>query len=270
MVYASADSSSEERNIARHITSSAILDPSRPGRGWAISRCCLPRGFLTPQEKPANALNTKDGSGTTQIKPRGTQPHIAFTDEEIRPRLVNACKTIIREEPTITEYDTIVGDGDCGYTLRDGAKQVLDFVAAADLAALSQTLSALVDDLEVSMGGTSGALYCIFLSALAQSLWDAPSLPESMANALAHLLQFTSARLGDRTMLDCLIPFVETWKAGGDVNDALQAARKGVEGTKTMDAKLGRSTYLDEAATRGVPDPGAYGLLKLLEGLALL
>jgi hypothetical protein len=38
---------------------------------------------------------------------------------------------------------------------------------------LPQSLSDLVDDLEVNMGGTSGALYCIFLSSLAQYLWDA-------------------------------------------------------------------------------------------------
>jgi dihydroxyacetone kinase len=48
---------------------------------------------------------------------------------------------------------------------------------------------------------------------------------------------------------------------------ALAEAEKGVETTKTLEAKLGRSSYLDEAATRGVPDPGAYGLLMLLEGM---
>lgn len=117
------------------------------------------------------------------------------------------------------------------------------------------------------MGGTSGALYCIFISSLAQNLYDAPSFPDALQGALSHLLKYTRARLGDRTCLDCLIPFVETLKETGDAKKALLEAEKGVESTKKLEAKLGRSSYLDEAATRGVPDPGAYGLLKLLEGM---
>lgn len=185
----------------------------------------------------------------------------------MRKIITEGCNTVIKAEPLITEYDTIVGDGDCGYTLRDGAKQVLSFIAKADLSKLPSTLSELVDDLEVNMGGTSGALYCIFLSSLSQCLWDAPTLADALQSALEHLLKYTRARLGDRTCLDCLIPFVETLKRCGDAGLALKDAEKGVEGTKKLDAKLGRSSYLDEEATRGVPDPGAYGLLMLLEGM---
>jgi hypothetical protein len=177
------------------------------------------------------------------------------------------CNSVIKDEPAITEYDTIVGDGDCGYTLRDGAKQVLHFIANADLAQLPSTLSDLVDDLEVNMGGTSGALYCIFLSALAQQLATAENFPEALKAALDQLLKYTRARLGDRTVLDCLIPFADTLAATVDARKALEDAAKGVESTKKLEAKMGRSSYLDEAATRGVPDPGAYGLLKLLEGM---
>jgi dihydroxyacetone kinase len=117
------------------------------------------------------------------------------------------------------------------------------------------------------MGGTSGALYCIFLSSLSQQLWESETFPDALKGALNHLLKYTRARLGDRTCLDCLIPFVETLQKTGDVKKALDEAEKGVENTKRLEAKLGRSSYLDESATRGVPDPGAYGLLMLLEGM---
>jgi len=194
-----------------------------------------------------------------------------FDDAQIRRRILAGCEAVMREEPTITEYDTIVGDGDCGYTLRDGAKQVLTFIADKDLSQLPQTLAALVHDLEVNMGGTSGALYCIFLTALAASLAAESTFPKALNAALQQLLKFTRARLGDRTMMDALIPFVETLDngtEGGEVEKALGEAVKGVDGTKKMEAKLGRSTYLDESATRGVPDPGAYGLLVLFKGMA--
>jgi len=110
-------------------------------------------------------------------------------------------------------------------------------------------------------------LYCIFLSSLAQNIRDAPTFPDALKGALDSLLKYTRARLGDRTCLDCLIPFVDTLQKTGDSKKSLKNAENGVESTKTLKAKLGRSSYLDEAATRGVPDPGAYGLLMLLEGM---
>jgi hypothetical protein len=248
------------------LTSSSLTDTAIPARGWIISSSSIPSKWLSPPPKPLTVLEDQSSS-IPQSRPLQDNPHIKFTDIEVRQRITRGCKEIIEAEPTITEYDTIVGDGDCGFTLRDGATRVLSFIEDKDLASLSSVISALVDDLEVSMGGTSGALYCIFLSALAQDLSTAKTLPEALSAAQDHLLRYTKARLGDRTMLDCLIPFVDTWTSTADVMVALDAARNGVDGTKSLEAKLGRSTYLDEAATQGVPDPGAYGLLKLLEGM---
>lgn len=175
---------------------------------------------------------------------------------------------MIKEEPTITEYDTIVGDGDCGYTLRDGAKKVLSFIEGKDLGNLPETLTALVNELEISMGGTSGALYCIYLTALAGALATESSVAKASKAALEQFYNYTRARLGDRTMMDALIPFIDALVESGDPKAALEEAKQGVEGTKTMQAKLGRSTYLDEKATQGVPDPGAYGLYVLLNGMS--
>lgn len=118
------------------------------------------------------------------------------------------------------------------------------------------------------MGGTSGALYCIFLTALAASLSSEASVAKALQAALDQLCKYTRARLGDRTMMDALIPFIDTLNSTGDAEQAITKASEGVDGTKKMEAKLGRSTYLDESATNGVPDPGAYGLLILLQGMA--
>jgi hypothetical protein len=226
----------------------------------------VPSKYLAPQPRPSNALATTTAAASSTKAKAGTC-NIKFSDSKVRKIITAGCERVIKEEPTITEYDTIVGDGDCGYTLRDGAKQVMSFITNADLEKLPSTLGDLVDDLEVNMGGTSGALYCIFLSSLAQNLWDAPTFADALQGALDSLLKYTRARLGDRTCLDCLIPFVESLRETGDSKKALEEAEEGVETTKKLEAKLGRSSYLDEAATRGVPDPGAYGLLMLLEGM---
>ncbi|KAH7314174.1 dhal domain-containing protein [Rhexocercosporidium sp. MPI-PUGE-AT-0058] len=254
-----------KNKLESYITQSTILNNESQARGWSISLCAIPSDFLTPQAKPSST--SASTSGATSSKPSEITSNIRFSDSQVRKIITAGCERVIKEEPTITEYDTIVGDGDCGYTLRDGAKQIMSYINKADLSKLPSTLSDLVDDLEVNMGGTSGALYCIFLSSLAQSLRDTPSFAEALDGALESLLKYTRARLGDRTCLDCLIPFVETLKKTGDSKKALVDAEKGVESTKKLEAKLGRSSYLDESATRGVPDPGAYGLLMLLKGM---
>ncbi|CZR62493.1 uncharacterized protein PAC_12390 [Phialocephala subalpina] len=253
------------KNLPLYLTQSTILDSHSHARGWSISFCTIPAEYLTPQAKPKNPLSNTAGTSTTTK--RSGISKILLTDSQVRKIITAGCERVIKEEPTITEYDTIVGDGDCGYTLRDGGRQVLSFIKDADLSTLPSTLSGLVDDLEVNMGGTSGALYCIFLSSLSQQLYEAPAFADALKGALDSLMMYTRARLGDRTCLDCLIPFVETLKESGEAKKALGEAQKGVESTKKLEAKLGRSSYLDESATRGVPDPGAYGLLMLLEGM---
>ncbi|KIN08418.1 hypothetical protein OIDMADRAFT_140806 [Oidiodendron maius Zn] len=255
------------KNLPSHITQSTIRSSKSLTRGWGISLCAIPTSFLSPQARPSNTLANSIAAVHLHSHAGPSSSKFLVSDALVRKMINAGCDSVIKDEPAITEYDTIVGDGDCGYTLRDGAKQVLHFISDADLSKLPSALSELVDDLEVNMGGTSGALYCIFLSSLAQNMSTASSFPEALKGALDHLLKYTRARLGDRTVLDCLIPFTETLLRTGNAKKALDEAVKGVESTKKLEAKMGRSSYLDEAATRGVPDPGAYGLLKLLEGM---
>ena len=257
----------DSKDLRYTLSHSTILNHTNQARGFSISICPLPTHFISAQPKPKPHQATSNPN-TAKKTMSLTTSKISFQDASIRARIEAGCNAVIKEEPTITEYDTIVGDGDCGYTLRDGAKQVLSFIADKDLTRLPETVADLVSELEVNMGGTSGALYCIFLTALASSLASEDSVAKALQKALSTLCQYTNARVGDRTMMDALIPFVETLAAHDDIGEALSKAKVGVEGTKKMEAKLGRSTYLDESATRGVPDPGAYGLLVLLQGMA--
>ena len=263
-----ADILLDSQNIPYQLSHSTILNHHEMARGWSISICPIPTHFLAAQAKPKRhqASESENAAMKDALTPSSSQ--MTFSDDEARKRIQAGCNAVIKEEPTITEYDTIVGDGDCGYTLRDGAKQVLQFIEGKDLTKLPETVAALVNDLEVSMGGTSGALYCIYLTALASALAAESTVPKALKNALEQLYKYTNARLGDRTMMDTLIPFIETLVDSGDTKQALEKAKEGVDGTKKMEATLGRSAYLDFSATQGVPDPGAYGLYVLLEGMS--
>jgi len=156
---------------------------------------------------------------------------------------------------------------------------VLKLVGSEDLTGdIVIDLSKIVQVIETSMDGTSGALYSIYLNSLVHSLRQSSSasssssLPQIFATALSSasksLSNYTPAQPGDRTLIDALHPFVETLKESGDVKKAAQAARKGAEGTKGMKASLGRTVYVGGKGFEEVPDPGAWGLSEFFLGLA--
>jgi dihydroxyacetone kinase len=136
-------------------------------------------------------------------------------------------------------------------------------------------LSSIVTVVENTMDGTSGALYAIFLNALVHALRGlAPgnASPEVWAKALKQssdaLGRYTPARPGDRTLVDALHPFVEVLSQTGDVKQAAEAARKGADETKGMQASLGRTVYVGGSGYQEVPDPGAWGLASFFLGLS--
>lgn len=128
------------------------------------------------------------------------------------------------------------------------------------------------------MGGTSGAIYAIFLNAVANNLVNFSAqdkevsslLRSSLQAGLGELCRYTPARIGHRTLMDALIPFVETLSKTGAFDDALQEAKKGAEGTRQMEAALGRASYVGKERFEeegGIPDPGALGIISILRGI---
>lgn len=189
--------------------------------------------------------------------------------------VAEAARRINDAEPQITAHDTQVGDGDCGVTLARGAKAVLKYAESSSVTPDAvRTAIDLTNVIEDNMDGTSGAIYSIFFAALASELRKAAAgqlglaaWAKVAAGALDTLQQATPARQGDRTLIDALEPFVKTLGSSGSVKEAVEAARKGVEATKGMAASLGRAVYVEESAWGKVPDPGAEGVLAILEGL---
>src|ERR1700733_10475582 len=141
-------------------------------------------------------------------------------------------------------------------------------------------LSMITSSVETTMDGTSGALYAIFLNALTQdfkllsgqaAVVDVKFWSLALTNASVALAKYTPAKVGDRTMIDALEPFVMTLETTGSLKDAASAAAAGAAKTKDYRASLGRTVYVGgEGDWLGkIPDPGAFGLSKFLEGLAL-
>ena len=136
-------------------------------------------------------------------------------------------------------------------------------------------LSKVVQVVENTMDGTSGAIYAIYLNSLTHALREQGSgnatskvWAAALQQASRSLSRYTPAQPGDRTLVDALHPFVETLASSGDLKKAAEASREGAEGTKGMKASLGRTVYVGGSGFEQVPDPGAWGLSEFFLGLA--
>lgn len=140
-----------------------------------------------------------------------------------------------------------------------------------DLTSAPKTILGIAETIQHAVGGTSSAIYCIFLNALASGLLKEHNNWVLASNhALNTLKSYTKARVGDRTLMDTLCPFIDTLNERRDnVREALKAAQEGAKSTCHLSAKLGRSSYLDndQVLASNLPDAGAFGLSELLTGL---
>ncbi|KAJ5098778.1 dihydroxyacetone kinase [Penicillium argentinense] len=203
--------------------------------------------------------------------------------------LENILAQVTTDEPKLTEYDTLMGDGDCGTTLLAGAKaaHAISEQGEETLASLSKGLMKVASAVRSGMGGTSGALYGIFLNSFVSGVQrnheefkevNIQLFAKSATQALETLKGYTNARENSRTLMDALIPFVnelskavftEKENASNALHKALKAAEDGAEATKWMKSTFGRSTYVgaseegDDNPTKGIPDPGACGIVAI-------
>ncbi|KAJ4248811.1 hypothetical protein NW762_012649 [Fusarium torreyae] len=200
----------------------------------------------------------------------------------MRRMVLAACNAVIEAEPDLTRWDTVMGDGDCGETLKTGALNIIDRLCSPDIADCGSVLEVLEEVeavVERKMGGTLGGILDIFLVALTNGVRNeaasgrASSVASiwgpALSSAITHLGVYTKARVGDRTVMDVLIPFSESM-ASGDFDHAVSAAVKGAETTKSLRPKLGRATYVAAGVDENSelpPDPGAWGVMVAIRGL---
>ncbi|KAG9979438.1 dihydroxyacetone kinase, partial [Aureobasidium melanogenum] len=249
-----------------------LLDAPSEVTGWAT-----PINTATWENKSSAADRRKTAMADGQQE---TSSNLTINTAEAKKVLKSGLERVIAAEPDVTHYDTIVGDGDCGIGLKRGADSVLQLISSdVETTDAAIFLGRIISVIETSMDGTSGAIYAIFLNALAAGL--RAQSPDSgkkevttevwakaAKQALEGLGKYTPARPGDRTLVDALEPFIEQLAATNDLKKAAQAAKEGSDATKGMKASLGRSVYVGNEGFKEVPDPGAYGLSEFLTGLA--
>lgn len=211
-----------------------------------------------------------------------TKKDVKLDPSIMEAQLRAAAKNVIKMEPKLTAWDTEMGDGDCGKTLERGCKELLRQLDKhlIDTSSLRSVVDAVAHITEEFMGGTLGAIFAIYFSALHSGIQNCIDSKENMSVldvlakssifALDSLKRHTTAREGDRTVMDVLIPYVKGLDKTHDKERCLTMAQLAAEGTKLLKPKRGRATYVGISATRSEfpPDPGAWALYEIIRGLS--
>jgi dihydroxyacetone kinase phosphoprotein-dependent L subunit len=199
----------------------------------------------------------------------------AVTRAELIVRTI--AQTSVDNEKYFCDLDAVVGDGDFGYSLARGFEIVLsdfDDLEYEDAGGLLKK-TALV--LTKRIGGTSGPIWgTAFLRAGAKLSMPDPSADDVIAAlraAIDGIKQRGNSDLGDKTLLDALVPAVDTLEAslGEGAATALEraavTARESAEATKGMLAQRGRASYTGDRSRDSV-DAGAVGVAVMFEAVS--
>jgi dihydroxyacetone kinase-like protein len=187
-------------------------------------------------------------------------------------------QTAVDNETRFSELDAVVGDGDFGYSLARGFEIVLrdwDELGYEDAGGLLKK-TALV--LTKRIGGTSGPIWGTAFLRAGSTLSSTPDpggaeVIAALRAAIDGIKQRGNSDLGDKTLLDALIPAVDELEAslgegaGTALERAAETARTSAEATKGMLAQRGRASYTGERSRDSV-DAGAVGVAVMFEAVS--
>lgn len=229
-------------------TDEMLLAADTPLRAWpGLRRLVAPRSIPLP-------------AGLAPLRPDpSSEPATAAL-------LTHCCNTLITAEADLNALDAKLGDGDTGTTLSTAARALIDILAQLPLSDHALLCRAIGQELSQTMGGSSGVLLSVFFAASGDAASNGRPLVGSLRAGLARMQEVGGARLGDRTMIDALLPALDAlpngWRA------AAAAAREGATRTAAMSkAHAGRAAYVSFDQLQGCADPGAEAVARLFESL---
>ena len=196
-----------------------------------------------------------------------------MTKTEFAARLQQACASVTAAEQELTEIDSKFGDADHGLTMT----KISGAVAESD-----GGIQSMLDDAAMAVmvlnGGSAVPLWNTWLDGMQENAPDGDEIDTAglqaiFARALEALNEMSGAQVGDKTMMDALIPASEAIAAytGNDEQElfaaAAEAATRGAEASKQFVSKFGRAKSYG-TQTIGTPDAGATSMAYFFRGLA--
>ena len=169
----------------------------------------------------------------------------------------------------IEKLDQEIGDGDHIFNVQRGIKLVIELEPTIKDLIMSKALNQIAMKVLSGIGGSSGALFGTLFMTMAKGNAidegvDYKKAIEIFAEGVEAVKQRGKADVGEKTMMDVLIPVSNCLKKGVEddkdlkeiLKEALEVAEKGMFSTKDLLATKGRASFLGERA-KGHIDPGA-------------
>lgn len=201
-----------------------------------------------------------------------------FQNNEGSKVVLDLIKTIQKNKDYLSEIDGAIGDGDHGINMNKGFTICKNRLTGDE--DLTTALNALGKVLLMEIGGSMGPLYGTFFIEMSKASRGKEKIDKFafggiIEAALNGLRTFDKAKVGDKTLMDTLVPAVETYKSAlaldksfADALEAMkEAAEKGKESTRDLVAKIGRASRLGERS-RGILDAGATSCYLILASMA--
>ena len=192
--------------------------------------------------------------------------------------ITKMAKMAEEERDYLTSLDSDIGDGDHGVNLSIGFRDVMKQFETFDFD--NENITSLFKKTGMSLlgkvGGASGPLYGSFFMKLGGPANNAREVDfvtfvDMFVAGVEAVQTRGKAEIGDKTMIDALVPAKEYLITHKDVSDfkavleeTLVIMKKGAESTEPLVAKKGRALRLGERAI-GHRDPGSESSWKLFE-----
>ncbi|EPY6471059.1 dihydroxyacetone kinase subunit DhaK [Clostridium sporogenes] len=190
-------------------------------------------------------------------------------------------EVIIANEVHFCELDSHAGDGDFGMSVAKGFKQLKrewKHILKEDNMTIGKFLNECSLVIMEHCGGASGPIWGSAFRSAGKQVGDKKELSVSdfaeMMQAAVKGIQATGERsfgrgavVGDKTLIDALVPCADLWSESANNNTSIHeafqngaaAAVKGAKMTEEIVARMGRAGTVGERSI-GYPDAGAYGL----------
>uniref|UniRef100_A0A7N8X0T0 Triokinase/FMN cyclase n=1 Tax=Mastacembelus armatus TaxID=205130 RepID=A0A7N8X0T0_9TELE len=233
-----------------------LFDARTTALAWPhLSNVCV-TGCRYISDPPAMSTRPQDDSYS-----EGPLSHV------MRKTLERVCFTLLEKQEELNSLDRAAGDGDCGNTHAQAARAIQEWLQDHRVPGCpGKLLSVLAGLVQEKMGGSSGALYSLFLTAAAGHVTEEQSSAAAWASAI-HAGTEAMRRCGASACVGVL--FICLWAI---MCLLTKRATLGAEGTCNLTAQAGRASYI--AAERlTLPDPGAVAVaatlravLEVLEG----
>jgi len=199
-------------------------------------------------------------------------------DSETIFNALNQIKTSIdQHKDEIEKLDQAIGDGDHIFNIQRGIKESLNLKDELSEQSPSEVLKKIGMKIMTTVGGSSGALFATLLIGMAKryndEFSDQKNVAEMFTEGVEAIKKRGKANLGEKTMLDVLIPVSQELQKLSNEKDIKniaekikQAAEKGMLATKDLIATKGRASFLGERA-KGHIDPGARSSQLAIEAI---